>query len=309
MKSVKILFAIVMCLLLATGAWATDFTIFFASEMHYPGGMITDRSRAGVQAMNNLPGMAWPYGTVPTPSAFIACGDLADGGAWGTTYASDAPQWYTNRNYTHQWNGFDYNFPLYGVQGDNNRLRYPRYAVPGNHDWWRWCGYTLGTSQWVATKLKAQYGNCNSTNGNVYYSFNIDGIHFAALGRYPDSYVLSWLANDLAGVGTDTPVILFMHYALNDDEEWWSYAQRQLLANAIAGYNVIAILHGHTHSTTHYTWNGYDVYDDGALTEYGGVNVMHITDTTIDTAHYSANVDGNGNWSGGGWLWSYQKTY
>ncbi|MCE5321877.1 metallophosphoesterase [bacterium] len=310
------LFVVLLCMFVVTGVGATDFYMLQTSDTHYIGGMICNGSRACVQAMNNMPGMSWPYGTIGTPTGLIVCGDLCDGGAWGTTYASDLDAWYTNRDYEHQWNGFDYNFPQYGVQGDNNRCRYPSYSVGGNHDYWRWCGYTLGTSTYVANKLYTRHGGGVSGEGNNYYAYNINGIRFVALGRYPDATVRSWLASYLASIGTTTPVVLFLHYALNDDEEWWSYAVRDALADVLDGYNIIAILHGHTHNTMHYTWEGYDVYDDGSATYFGGINVLHITDDTLEVAHYYAICSGGdpdetagGYWDGGYFTWSYSKSY
>jgi cytolysin (calcineurin-like family phosphatase) len=315
-SSIASLLVVLLCVVLVTGVGATDFYMLQTSDTHYTGGMISNGSRATVQAMNNMPGMAWPYGTIGTPQGAIVCGDLCDGGCNSSTPATDTPQWYSNRNYQNQWNGFDYNFPIYGVQGDNNRLRYPTYAVGGNHDYWRWCGYTLGTSTYVANKLYTRYGGGITGEGNNYYSFTTNGIHFVALGRYPDSTVLSWLASDLAGVGTSTPVVLFLHYDFMGSDEWWTSAQRQALANTISGYRIIAILHGHTHGNSHYTWNGYDVYDCGTTTYYGGINVFQVADGLLRCAHYQATCSASrtlnnlsGNWNGGGWEWAYEKTW
>ena len=307
--SKAILFTVLFFLFLTVGVWAVDVTVYSVSDVHFTANTFGSKTRAGVQAMNNMPGMSWVYGTVANPNGVIIPGDLCDGGAWGTTPATDTPQWYSNRNFQDQWTGFNNYFPKSGYQGDNNRLKYSTYATGGNHDYWRWCGYTLGTSSYVKNQLYARYGEAGgaSSEGNVYYSWDFQGIKFISLGRYPDTTVLSWLSSQLASFGTSTPVVLFMHYALDDDEEWWTYDQRQLLLNVIAGYNIIAVLNGHTHASHHYTWNGFDVYDDGSLGEYGEIGVMHITDSTIDYAIYVASDDGYGNWTGGSWSWNYRK--
>ncbi|MEN6357970.1 MAG: metallophosphoesterase [Armatimonadota bacterium] len=303
------LFAMLVCMVLSVGVQAINLTIFQTSDTHYEGTSPTNGTKATVQAMNGLAGMAWPYGgTIPTPSAVIVCGDLCDGGKSSTTPATDTPQWYSNRNYQHEWTGFDYNFPKNGVAGDNNRLKYPNYCVPGNHDYWRWCGYTLGTSTYVAEKLKARYTTNAIEQGNVYYSFNLGGVHFCAIGRYPSPAVLDWLTYDLSTVGYDAPVVLFLHYDFSDSD-WWTANQRQYLANVLnAGYNVIAILNGHTHASQHYMWNGIDIYDDGSASANCGVNVIRITDTTVQVCHYTA-TQSNGTWTGGSWPWAHSKTW
>ena len=80
---------------------------------------------------------------------------------------------------------------------------------------------------------------------------------------------LPWLEADLAAYAADgRPVILFQHYRLGrlldrklgpgrhtfDDggagpPHWWSPAERDKLAAALASYNVVAILHGHQHES------------------------------------------------------------
>ena len=319
-KCTKIaLLVVVLCLALAVECGAIDFYFWQMSDTHYIGGMISNGARACVQACNAFAGMSWPYGTMGTPTFVIMCGDLCDGGAWGTTYASDTPVWYTNRNYTHQFNGVDYNFSMNGITYNNNCLKYPTKAVGGNHDYWRWCGYTLGTSTYVANKINERYGGGVTSEGNNKYSFTTNGIHFCAIGRYPDATVRTWLASDLAAVGTSTPVIIFLHYDCDDtDNEWWSDAQRTAFYNVISSYRVIAILNGHSHNTRHYTWRGFDCYDDGSATYFGVINMFHITDTTLQCASYTADCAGGdrdstdqaGYWPGtGGWNWTYSKTY
>lgn len=304
--------AVLFGLCIAGTAQSTDITVFVISDTHFINKSLPKYDKAGIQAMNGLPGVSYPAsigGTVAYPWAVISCGDLCDGGAG--LPASDTPKWYTSRNYQDQWYGYDYYFPKNGVTGDINRLKYPNYATAGNHDYYNNFGQILSSkSYYVTNKLKARYGlTCNSTNGNVYYSFDMDGVHFCSLGRWTDDYVLGWLANDLAATGSATPVVLFLHYAFNDGELWYTNAERQRLANVINGYNVIAILHGHTHDTGHYTWNGYDIYDDGTLGKNGEFGVMRITDNTLTFAEYQTYSDSNGNWTGGYWQWSHTKQH
>lgn len=299
------LFSIILCAVLAVGVWATDLWVLHLGDTHYKAYNPCNGTRACIQAMNAMPGTTWNYGgTIGTPAFAIVCGDITDGGLTEGTYQT-------------RWNGFNYNFPKNGVQGDNNRLKYPVYCVNGNHDHWRYNGSTLGTSNYVSNQIKLRYGgDYTSGEGNNYYSFNNQGIHFCAIGRYPDSTVLNWLEDDLASVGTTTPVILFMHYDLVPATGWWSDDQRQALHSVIEGYRVIAILHSHTHYTQHYSCFGCDIYDPGSAAYNGGVSMLHITNNTVQYLHYIANcsasrtlTDLSGNWTGGTWDWAYSKSY
>jgi hypothetical protein len=60
-------------------------------------------------------------------------------------------------------------------------------------------------------------------------------------------------------VGTSgAPVILCQHLGFDEgfsiDWRWWSSGDRRRLYDAIREYNVVAILHGHTHAPAHYRW-------------------------------------------------------
>jgi len=60
-------------------------------------------------------------------------------------------------------------------------------------------------------------------------------------------------------VGTSgDPVIIWQHYGycegFNFDWNWWSAKQRRAFYDAIKGYNIVALLHGHTHAPARYRW-------------------------------------------------------
>ena len=60
-------------------------------------------------------------------------------------------------------------------------------------------------------------------------------------------------------VGTSgDPVIIWQHYSycegFNFDWNWWSAKQRRVFYDAIKGYNIVALLHGHTHAPARYRW-------------------------------------------------------
>ncbi|MCE5322290.1 metallophosphoesterase [bacterium] len=299
----------------ATAVFATDLTVFVVSDTHFIKDAVDcNLCRAGVKAMNSLPGTPYPMkfgnATVAIPSAVLVCGDLCDGGSKKTGYAADLPEPDISVNYQDEWNWFDYCFPLNGAPDDYNRLKYPTYATAGNHDWWRYAGCRQGTSDYVVDQLKSRYSPmCEVMDGNVCYSSDLDGIHFVSLGRYPDKYVRKWLSSDLERVGKDMPIVLFQHYDFKtkSGEKWWKDSDRKSLADIINGYKIIAILHGHSHAACHYKWNGYDIYDDGTLGKKGDIGIMHITDLYVDYAQYRVTSDAAGNLRGGKWKWSYRK--
>jgi hypothetical protein len=313
-RSKVLLLAFIFALLVTAVslAGATDVTLIVSSDTHFTGKTVPAPLKPAIQAMNaHLVGLAYPSGvggTVATPVAALVAGDLCDGGAG--IGAPDTKKWYTSRNYADQWYGFNYYFPRDGVNGDVNRLRFPTLATAGNHDFYNNFGTAASSKTWyVANQLVSRYGlSSNITNGNVYYSTNIDGLHVVSLGRWGDSYVLNWLAADLQAIGTDQPVVLFLHYAFDDGQTWYTDAERQQLANVIAGYNVIAILHGHTHGTGHYQWQGYDCYDDGTAGYNSEFGVLHVTDTALSYCQYKAAKDSRGNWKSGAWTWWHSKS-
>ncbi len=296
---------LVLVLLLCAGlaASATDLTVFVNSDTHFTSRNVPTNDKVCIQAMNGLPSTAYPSaigGYIAVAAADITCGDLCDGGL-------NTRDTGTGRTYESQWTGYDYCFSRYGVIGNTIRLKYPNYAVAGNHDIYRTFGNaSLGGQSWYAVnKLKARYAlPYDFSSGNVYYSVDMDGVHFASIGVWPDVGVTAWLTADLDQLPAGTPVVLFCHY----DVATWGSANLQRLSDAISGHRIIAILHGHTHSARHYVWNAIDVYDAGSSGYNRDLAVMHITDTRFTYAHYQAKANSRGNWFGGTWKFTHVKT-
>ena len=306
-----LLLAVLLQVVGLTAALATDVTFLVASDTHFTGKSLPKVVKPALQAMNgHVVGLAYPTaigGTVATPFAALVLGNLCDGGAG--IGATDTPRWYSPRNFQDQWTGFSTYFPSGGVTGDINRLRFASFATAGNHDFYNNFGTALSAkSYYVANALQARYAISDDlTNGNVYYAFDVDGVHVVALGRWGGPEVLSWLTTNLASIPAGTPVVLYLHYAFDDGQTWYTDAERQRLAQAIAPYRVIAILHGHTHSSGHYVWNGYDCYDDGSMGYNSEFGVLHITSTTLTYSQYRATGDSSGNWKSGQWTWWHSK--
>jgi hypothetical protein len=109
--------------------------------------------------------------------------------------------------------------------------------------------------------------------GEPHYSWDWDDVHFVQLNLYPGTDAnagcrhepmnsLQYLQNDLREwVGkSGRPVVLVFHYTVQDTVApsscglgWTAYDQ-MLFWDAIADYNVVAILNGHDHVAPHGAW-------------------------------------------------------
>ena len=293
-------FLLLLCVctvICALPADAQDATVAVASDTHFGSASPSAKVQLCIQRMNGIAGAAYPGsigGTVATPSAAILCGDLCTGGTLFHSASDD--------DFRQQWSGFDYCFPADGAP-DANRLHYPVYAAPGNHDYYRWLGTTTsGTSTVVAQGLMARYGSGTGgiQEGNVCYSVDIGGVHFVCLGRYADDQVLAWLEADLAVTTRGTPIVCFLHYPL-DDSAWYTQAERDALAAKLVGHRVVCVLHGHSHDTHCYSWRGTTVFDDGATNEDADFGILRVTNSRTIYAQRQA-LSGGGDY----WKWSGQ---
>lgn len=119
------------------------------------------------------------------------------------------------------------------------------FYVPGEHD----------TSEDDGKLYLEHYGK--GTAGNGWYSFNHNGVHFAGLvnivqlegmGRL-GSNQLAWLKQDIAGLGSSTPVVLFAHiplWALYPD--WgWSTSDGEQALSLLKRFGSVTVLNGHIH--------------------------------------------------------------
>ena len=69
------------------------------------------------------------------------------------------------------------------------------------------------------------------------------------------------------------PVVLMHHYGFDgfstNDWNWWTARQRRAYYDALEGYNVAAILHGHDHHAAHYRWPNPQATPDEARRQFG----------------------------------------
>jgi hypothetical protein len=271
---------------------ATNFTFFLTSDVHYGNRSAandTNRNRM-VRYMNALPGTAYPAAigdTVATPRGVLIAGDLIE------------------RQDTVLWNEYTSD---YGIAGEK-KLRYPVFDAFGNHDF-----YTTGTikdtlymvRRMIARNVPRRSYFTSLDSSGFHYSWDWDGVHFVNLNIYAGSTelgyngyrplkALEFLTADLAAnVGTSgRPIILFQHYTMdangnaNND---WTNVMKDALWNVVQNYNVVAILHGHSHSKKMYKWKStIDVIDNGAAI-LGDMVVVKITDGHLQAISRSASA-------------------
>jgi 3',5'-cyclic AMP phosphodiesterase CpdA len=219
-------------------------------------------NRVIVSTMNRVPGMAYPAalgGTVLPPRGLIHTGDVTDFGLGG------------------QWTGFE---KIYGRSGMEGVLKCPVFETTGNHD------------RAIAFNRTVPLG-VTHRHGTLPYSWNWDAVHFVCLDMVPTAAGLEWLKTDLAAVDRRAPLVVFFHYTLvGHMSDWWSTRDKDAFAQAIAGYNVVAILTGHYHEAGHDVWRGYDVFRPGS--PRGGTQTFiaaRITDDRLSLAYYDWGQD------------------
>lgn len=211
-----------------------ELTFLVAADTHFGAEGIEERNARQIEAMNAIPGTPWPAeigGTVGTPAAVLIAGDLTDTGTLT------------------EWAKF---VEYYGLTGKDGKLRYPVFEGSGNHD----RPNPLFRPVVVAVARR---------HGGSAYSFGLGGLHFICLDEYPDDRNLVFLREDLAKVGKDQPTVVYFHFSiLGPYSDWWTNEEKQAFRDALTGYRIEAIFHGHFHGSDHYVWKGLDVYDVGS---------------------------------------------
>lgn len=259
----------------AIDANARDFTFFFSSDPHIgcenpkakppvTKQLSADNARASVVKMLATIGQDYPElktlkgnppGKVSRPRGLLLAGDLTD---------------------NLEWSLFETVFPPTGLEDGN----IPLFLSVGNHDGPPGGATREGVIASNRRHLAAKRIDSISDNG-LHTAWKWDGVHFINVNLCPadttDSNAPfkygqpgsgSW--NDPVGafaflsgylrdhVGKGDPVIIIQHYGycegFNFDWTWWSPRQRRAFYDLIKDYNVVALLHGHTHAPAHYLW-------------------------------------------------------
>ena len=132
-----------------------------------------------------------------------------------------------------------------GVDQLLRTIRAPRIlTVPGEHD------TVQGPSAYLQTFGKG-------SRGDGWYSFDMNGVHFLALNNVVDITLLGHLgaaqldfvARDLAGLSSDTPLVVFGHIPLWTVYEKWGWGTddaAQALSH-MRRFGSVTVLNGHIH--------------------------------------------------------------
>ncbi|UCG17279.1 MAG: PQQ-binding-like beta-propeller repeat protein [Phycisphaerales bacterium] len=193
-----------------------------------------------------------PFGMdAPAPSFVIHTGDLTESGVIDETWSD--------------------------VERAFRALPVPMHYVPGDQD-----------NTWVAMDsiMRAKYKA-------DHYSFDEFGCHFvglsSALLQEPlpgiDAAARWWLGADLAKVGKQTPVFIYLHHP-PDSDEFAQPAAWARLHNVICDHNVVLLLYGHRRTVEHRNVDGFDAVCGGST--YGsdaGYNIISVKDGILRVAY------------------------
>lgn len=219
-------------LLLLAAAPPPEITFFVASDSHFGAKGMSELNRSVVEQMNALPGTPYPPemgGAVGTPRGVLFTGDTTDNGT------------------LEEFAEFE---QVYGLTGKDGLLRYPVFEAIGNHD--------VNRESPIKERAAARHGA-------IHYAWDWDDVRLLCLDMYPDAVTVAWLEGELARAGRRRPLILFFHYSLDGPySDFWEDAEKQAFADAIEGYNVLALFHGHEHRMGQYRWRGHEVFRPGA---------------------------------------------
>ncbi len=228
-----------------------------------------------VQALNQASTLSWaPLGVSEDVShirGVIMAGDITQNGR-------DAREGTAN-----EYGRFIENYGLCS----NRRLSFPIFEGYGNHDYRDWYNllYPSGehpVADSVAVRNPYRVGLTGmAPDKQGHYTWKWDDVYFINTNLAPSDVVpdlppeteppgnrdprmaLTYLRDQLAQIGTSAPIVIWHHYGPWATFEW-DQAQIDAYAEAIAGYHVIAILHGHDHGTSTYDWNGVPVFNVGS---------------------------------------------
>lgn len=151
----------------------------------------------------------------------------------------------------------------------------------------------LTTTDFVGSTPAVATAAASYAAKRVFYSKDVNGVHYVFITMWPDSTARAWIDSDLAGVPSTTPVILFAHdqpdietkhltnpngtHDINATDKFENMvtdqqaaadglttgapsttAQRALVAWLKTHKNIVAYLHGNDHINGTYTYTGPD---------------------------------------------------
>ena len=286
----------------APGGSPETVAFFHISDLHYFADpkdptVIAPRSAeitsCFVETLNRLGGTEIPEaaggGRVLEPRGVIATGDLIDTGDKGGTSEF-------LRRQKAEWQAFVADF---GLNSKGGRLRLPVHEIHGNHDSPPGTGPVV---EGIIERNRRRSGLSALSPNGLHTSWDWGPVHFLALGivvgegdgvtprrRYNPLKSLEFLKADLgARVGSSgRPVVIAHHLdvirysrdpASEAKAEEWDPADARKYFKALRGYNVIAILYGHTHARNILQWDGTTVPAAQGIQLFNADNASHYAD-------------------------------
>jgi hypothetical protein len=225
-----------------------------------------------IERLNTLPGTEIPArsggGVVRPAAAVLHAGDVIDTG--------DKAGMVQSRMQETEIAAFE---KTMGLTGRDGALDFPIYEVHGNHDGPAGKGPAI---ERIRARNRSRPGVTHVSPNGLHCSWDVGPVHFVNLGivvgavpgvgrrrRYAPLDSLDFLVRDLAEhVGASgRPVVITHHIDIArytapvaDDAPYadkeWDPADVGAFHAALAGFNVAAIFHGHTHGRAVWRWNG-----------------------------------------------------
>ncbi len=207
-------------------------TFFVASDSHFGYRGMSEANRLVVEQLNAMPGTPYPPeigGTVEEPRGVLFTGDTTENGT------------------LEEFAEFQ---QVYGLTGKDGLLRFPVFEAIGNHD--------VNRESPIKEVVRRRHGG-------IQYAWDWNDLRMICLDMYPDDVTRRWLEDELERVGPERPVIVYFHYSMEGPySDSWTQEEKRAFGAALAGYNVLAIFHGHWHRYGHYLWNGLPVFRPGS---------------------------------------------
>jgi len=202
-------------------------TFFGWADQHIKTDGSGEHCHASIDAMNTLPGTAYPPtigGTVATPAFVFGCGDITE---WPTHAAMRTYDRLVTR-----------------------RLKFPAYDVMGNHDE----GGKV-PSQTIAKWLIARHGALS-------YTFARQGVHFIIVHSKYDANLgspaqpiteeaLTFIRAELGKLSAGAPAVVATHLCFD------AITNRDAVVKAFGEANVILVLGGHYHKPVVHRYRGF----------------------------------------------------
>lgn len=286
----------------------------FVSDLHFIGAKPQAPANARMrQALTKITTLTWPTtldgqpsglpfaGTpVGQPAGLVLLGDLTCNGSRndlnGLPWADGFRDLYENK------------------PREKHPLPFPVWIGLGNHDFG-----DEGKATRLLDYVKTRHGGKKPAvpplefdPASDCYAFECGGALVVQLHRHAADTAggakasgLPWLQALLAKrAGDGRPVILCQHYgfdAFGKEPRWWTEQDRKEFLQALQGYNIAGLFHGHSHASAHYQVVGLDIYrvnnvapeiDEGNNDGPGSFTLVRITPDNLTILPCLVNADG-----------------